>query len=99
MVTTSITRKIPGGKLVRLDITFSDQIESAKITGDFFLHPEDTLDDLTAAVRNATLPLDPDGLLSQLDRVLSNHDAQFIGASSKDLVSILQEALACRPSE
>jgi len=37
------SRKVPGGKLIRIKVVFSDIIESVQITGDFFLHPEDSL--------------------------------------------------------
>lgn len=92
MAATSVTRKIPGGKMMRLDVSFSDRIERIKITGDFFLHPEETLDLLTEAIYNTTLPLDANVLTAKLDQVLMENDAQFIGASVADLVSILHEA-------
>lgn len=99
MISTVITRKIPGGKLVRLSLTFSGRIESVKITGDFFLYPEDTLEALTTAIRNASLPLNSDDLTAQLNQILAETDSQFIGVNVSDLVSMLQEILACRPSE
>jgi lipoate-protein ligase A len=98
MTTAALTRKIPGGKLLRLEVSFSERIESVKLTGDFFLHPEDTLDLLTAALQAAPLPLDPPALTAQLTRLLAENQAELIGASPADLVSILQEALACPPS-
>jgi lipoate-protein ligase A len=94
MKTATLTRKIPGGKLVRLDIVYSDHIENAKITGDFFLHPEDTLDDLVSVIQGIALPFDPVSLTTRLEQVLEKRDAQLIGASPADLVKILQEALA-----
>jgi lipoate-protein ligase A len=93
MKTATLTRKIPGGKLVRLDLTYSDHIESAKITGDFFLHPEDTLETLVTVIQGTALPINPTALTAKLEQVLADNNAQLIGASPADLVAILQEAL------
>ena len=30
------TRKVPGGKLLRIDVVYADTIQSLKLTGDFF---------------------------------------------------------------
>ncbi len=94
MTQKTVTRKIPGGKLVRMDVRFSDQIEVLVITGDFFLHPEEALDAITAELASASLPLDPAYVLHQLQKVLTELEAQLIGVSPDDLVSILEEALA-----
>ena len=91
--TGSATRKIPAGKLVRVDVAYSDRIEKVKITGDFFLHPEETLDDILSLLIGQTLPLDTPTLTHQLEALLVQQDAQLIGASSQDIVQILAEAL------
>ncbi len=91
--TGSATRKIPAGKLVRVDVIYSDRIDTVKITGDFFLHPEETLDEILKLLTGQTLPLDSQALTHQLEALLAQHDAQLIGASSQDIVEILLEAL------
>lgn len=87
------TRKIPAGKLVRVDVVFSDRIEAVKITGDFFLHPEETLDEIIHFLQGQSLPLDPAMLSRELANLLEQNDAQLIGASSQDLAEIVLEAL------
>lgn len=89
----SATRKIPAGKLVRVDVIYSDQIDMVKITGDFFLHPEETLDEIVDLLTGQILPLDSQVLTKQVDALLVQHEAQLIGASSRDIVDILQEAV------
>lgn len=43
--------KVPGGKLVVADLTLNDGvIESARINGDFFLEPDEALEDINAAL-------------------------------------------------
>mgnify|MGYP000920205623 CR=1 FL=1 len=94
----SIKRKIPGGKLVNLEITFSDRIESVKLMGDFFLHPEETLEDLVNAIHNTPRPLDSSNLTARLDQIMTNHGAELIGVSTADITSIVEEAVSCKPS-
>lgn len=90
----TITRKIPGGKLVHLEVSFDKQVDSVKITGDFFLHPEETMDAIIQGFRNLPLPVDQAGLSRELNRIMEQYQAQLIGVSIQDLVSMLEEAVA-----
>lgn len=50
--------KVPSGKLIKVELDFDPDnkiINSVKITGDFFLHPEETLEELEAMLKNAKL--------------------------------------------
>ena len=95
MKSGSITKKIIGGKLVRIDVTYDDRIETAKLTGDFFLHPEDTLEDIVEVLIGASVPIQHEKLCNEMVAVLEKNDAQLIGASVEDIVNILEEAVAC----
>ena len=79
--------------MVRLDVRFSDRIDWVKITGDFFLHPEETLDRIEGCLVGAPLPLDQPGLTDCIARCLSESQAELIGASPVDIVSLLQEVV------
>ena len=46
----SATRKVPGGKLVKAQVEYGYILEHVKITGDFFLHPEEAINDIENAV-------------------------------------------------
>jgi lipoate-protein ligase A len=49
--------KMPGGKLVAVDFEIhSGRLRNVKVTGDFFLYPDDALDPLVAALEG--LPAD-----------------------------------------
>jgi len=87
------TRKVPGGKLLRIDVVYADTIQSLKLTGDFFLHPEETLDEITAALTGFALPLDVDRATQAVETALKARDAQLIGATAEDIILTLQEAL------
>ncbi len=87
-------KKIPGGKLVRVDVTFSpDRLESVKITGDFFLHPEDLLVEIESRLAGLALPLARQKLAADLQALLDEQEATLIGFSPADLMDIIEEAL------
>ena len=44
------SRKIPGGKMVKVSVEYGYVLENVKITGDFFLHPEESIEDIERAV-------------------------------------------------
>ncbi|MBS7657259.1 hypothetical protein KEJ33_04980 [Candidatus Bathyarchaeota archaeon] len=48
--------KVEGGKLIKVQLEIEDKkIKKVKITGDFFLHPEELIDDMEKAVAGASL--------------------------------------------
>jgi lipoate---protein ligase len=93
MKTGTVTRKIPGGKLVRLDVSYDTQIENVKITGDFFLHPEDVLELIQQIIIGSRLPLQKNELIIKIEQLLADQKAEFVGVSVVDLINILDEAI------
>ncbi len=86
-------RKIPGGKLIRIDTLSAERMYKVKITGDFFLYPEDALDEIEHILSNAPLPLKKEALVQALKDTLTSFDAQLVGASAEDIVDVLAEAV------
>lgn len=77
---------------MRLDVTYADYIESLKITGDFFLHPEETLDQIVSELTGVTVPIQKDVLLRKTRFILDNNEAEMIGITIEDLINTLEEA-------
>lgn len=47
------THKVPNGKLLKVTVEFSDDtLKKVQIKGDFFIHPEESLDELEIALAN-----------------------------------------------
>lgn len=90
MKTNSITRKF--GKMLRLDVTYTDHIESLKITGDFFLHPEETLDEIVSELTGVTVPFQKDVLRRKTRYILESNEAEMIGITVEDIINTLEEA-------
>ncbi len=77
-----ISQKIPGGKLVTLDVEFDHhKIKKIKITGDFFLHPEDTIEKIENYLTGART----NEVASRITEILKQNQAQFIGVKADDI--------------
>lgn len=90
MKTNSVTRKF--GKMIRMDVTFSDQIMNLKITGDFFLHPEETLDLIVLELTGVSVPVQKELLTQKINQILNNQEADLIGVTAEDIINTLEEA-------
>ena len=78
--------KAQGGKLIRCFLTIQDdKINSIKITGDFFLHPEEKIFELEEILTGCQIT---ESLISQrLTKFFKN--ATLIGASPQDFLNII----------
>jgi lipoate-protein ligase A len=83
--------KAPGGKLVRVRLR-EDQgtIQSVKITGDFFLVPEESLGKLEKMLEDA--PLREAELRLLVDRFFRGTGAQGLGVAPDDFVKAILSA-------
>ncbi|MDX9850736.1 MAG: lipoate protein ligase C-terminal domain-containing protein [Anaerolineaceae bacterium] len=90
MKTNSITRKF--GKMLRLDVIYSEKIESLKITGDFFLHPEETLDQISEELTGVAVPIQKELLFRKIKYIMDSNEAEMIGITLEDILNTLDEA-------
>lgn len=85
-------RKVPGGKLVRVEASCERHaLSNIHISGDFFVHPEEALArierDLDALGLNGNEP----DLETQVLSVVSISGAQLIGFGANDIADLLRE--------
>ncbi len=80
--------KVKGGKLLRVRLRVGEDacIAEIRITGDFFMHPEEALEALEQALLGA--PLTPEGLRPRVETFFAG-DVQVIGAGVDDFVQLL----------
>jgi hypothetical protein len=83
------SKKVPDGKLVRVDIEADDRIGDVRITGDFFVEPPEARSELEAAIEGHETDVDREGLLESLESV----KATLVGFSIEDLTDLTMEAL------
>ncbi|MGD1060618.1 MAG: hypothetical protein ABR879_04095 [Methanomassiliicoccales archaeon] len=90
-----VEKKVRGGKLFRIRLQFEDGVvHNAVLTGDFFLEPEEGLENLEAALPGAYAAKDAEAAKGLIDEASRN--LTITGFSSSDLVDALKEAGGCR---
>ncbi|MFH1650334.1 MAG: hypothetical protein ABIA93_07360 [Candidatus Woesearchaeota archaeon] len=91
MMISSSVLKVPNGKLLRAEVEHDgNRIKKVKITGDFFLHPEEVIIRIEGVFEHCALPLDEKRCVEMLARVLEG--AQLIGAAPEDIVMVVRQA-------
>ncbi|PIE21624.1 MAG: lipoate--protein ligase [Arachnia propionica] len=85
--------KVPGGKLVVVDLTVEDEtINEVTISGDFFLEPDEALGDMTAALLG--LPINvPVAIMAGAIQAALPADAQLFGFSPEAVAIAARRAL------
>ena len=89
--------KVIGGKLVVADIDTDGQtITAAKISGDFFLEPEDAYFSIGPALTGAPVSATRDELIARLDAALAEfgESLQLHGFSTGDIATVVRRALS-----
>ena len=84
--------KVPGGKLVVVDLEVADGLlAGVQVSGDFFLAPDSALDAINAALRG--LPADAgEAVLAAAARVGAGPDASWVGISPEGVAIAVRRA-------
>ena len=76
--------KVKGGKMIKIQLALENKkIKDLRITGDFFLHPEETIEDVEKALRGCSLSKEE--LVRVIKETLTSKRAVLLGASPEDL--------------
>ena len=82
--------KIPGGKLLACTIeTDGDRIRELKISGDFFMHPEESITELERTILGSKTIDYP----QRIHGYFENHKIILYGVTPEDFVKVIQIAL------
>ena len=86
--------KTPGGKLIAVDFEVEDgRLRDVRVTGDFFLYPEEALADLTGALDGLSIDLAESEIAEQV-RAAMPRDAELLGSSPDAIGAAVRRALA-----
>jgi lipoate-protein ligase A len=86
--------KVPGGKLVVVDVTVDDGVlRDVQVSGDFFLEPDDALERMNAALTGLPAVADTARLTERLEAALGP-DVVMLGFSAHAVAVALRRALA-----
>lgn len=86
------TKKISGGKLVRVKIDADSHINAIQIHGDFFLYPEEAIDYLQQRLQGLSRGSSARIFEHEIEKALGEKRAAFIGVTPDDLANIIVEA-------
>ncbi len=83
--------KVEGGKLVKVQLCSENgKIDEVKITGDFFLHPEELIEELEKTLEGSEIN---EGLLTgQIKAFIKKHKAVLLGATPEDFAKCIMMA-------
>ena len=89
--------KVPGGKLVVVDFEVTDgAISDFRLAGDFFLEPDDALDDINAAVTGLPVETDASAIAAAVRAALPE-GAQLLGLTPEAVGTAVRRALVTAP--
>ncbi|MEM0217062.1 MAG: lipoate protein ligase C-terminal domain-containing protein [Candidatus Bathyarchaeia archaeon] len=83
--------KVAGGKLIRTTVTVENGIiRDIKLTGDFFMHPEDFIEELEETLRGA--PFNEKVIVEHIKTLASKRGVVLIGVSPEDFAKCIMMA-------
>ena len=89
--------KVPGGKLVVVDFEVTDGVIAGfRLAGDFFLEPDDALDDINAAVTGLPVETDASAIAAAVRAALPE-GAQLLGLTPEAVGTAVRRALVTAP--
>jgi len=78
--------KVPGGKLIRIDLeTEQGIIKDIRITGDFFIHPEESI----LTIENSLKGIHISEVPQRLERIITKNRIKLIGLRTEDIIKII----------
>jgi lipoate-protein ligase A len=84
--------KVPGGKLIAAEAEAEGgQIVRVKITGDFFMHPEEAIEELEDSLTGVAV--DEGSLKEALNNFFEGRSIELIGVSLGDFVHVIRMSL------
>jgi lipoate-protein ligase A len=90
--------KVPGGKLVVVDLSVDDggRIAGVQVSGDFFLEPDTALDAINAALRG--LPADSSVvMIAAAVRMALGPGVELFGITPEGVATAVRRALESQP--
>lgn len=85
--------KMPGGKLVRVDVEVTNgALRDAVVSGDFFLYPEEALEEITGALQGIPADLTEGEIARRVSAAIPD-GTEWLGSSPEALAIAVRRAL------
>ena len=86
-------KKVINGKLIKVLVDYHDVIRKIEISGDFFVHPEESLMEIEEFLEGLEINLDKDAIEYKLKNFINMRNIKLIGFSIEDLAEVIKESL------
>lgn len=87
------SEKVAGGKLVRIKIDYDEKINSAKITGDFFLHPEEGISEIENCLLGISKDETEENISQKISELVLEKNFQLIGIDPAAIARVTKAAM------
>lgn len=82
-------KKVEGGKLIKAKLIEEEGvIKEVRITGDFFAHPEEAIEELENFLRNTSLMK----VKENVKKFIEEKNVKLIGIKIEDIVEVIEES-------
>ncbi|WP_424356594.1 hypothetical protein [Methanocella sp. MCL-LM] len=88
-------KKVPGGKLVRLAVDMSGPAARIRLSGDFFLHPEDGIFGIEELLANLSVDEPRDRVKAVIDSYVLSRKLELIGIDTDTIAQLFTECFQC----
>lgn len=86
--------KVPGGKLLKVHLwpdQAEERISKVKIFGDFFVHPEESIEDLEKHLQDTRL--DTDAIVDRVSEFLESAEVEIFGITPEAIAHAIMLAI------
>lgn len=91
------TEKVEGGKLLRVKVDYNPEsrlIEDVQMHGDFFIYPEEFIDDIEQLLVNLDQKDSEQSISAALQRLIDDENADLIGVTPESIARAFRTALS-----
>jgi lipoate-protein ligase A len=85
--------KVHGGKLIKAEVDFAHSVNYVKLTGDFFLYPEEAIEKIEASMRGMDADLTDGDIAQRIKRVVEEHNIILFGVTEDAIAKVVKEAM------
>ena len=85
--------KVPGGKLLRIKVEHDDKIKKVQILGDFFAHPEHSINEIESYLEGLDVDFHEQNTVNTLKRHIITNDYNLIGIDEAAIIRVLKKAI------
>lgn len=88
----SASEKVEGGKLVKIKVEFNGKVRYVQILGDFFIHPEDSLENIEKGLVGVSVNESEENIINKIKEIVHSDNIQLIGITPESIARVLKKA-------